>query len=235
MKEVGYLGHIISVAGVAADPKKIEAMRSWPSPTDLKGLQGFLGIISYYRRFVKGYGSIAEPLTQLLRKDCFIWGEEAQLAFDKLKEMLTTLPVLVVPNFDKPFTIETDAPRRGLGTVLMQEGRPIAYLSQKLSARSQSKSFYERELMAIVMAVHKWRHYLLGRKFLVLTDQKSLKFLVDQRIIGEEQQKLIGKLMGFDFEIRYKVGRENNVVDALSRRFSLAEQSRLSLYMVGKA
>jgi len=105
----------------------------------------------------------------------------------------------------------------------MQEGRPVAYLSQKLSVGSQSKSVYERELIAIVMAVQKWRHYLLGRKFSVLTDQKSLKFLVDQRIMGEGQQKLIAKLLGFDFEIRYKAGRENSVVDALSKRFSLTE------------
>jgi len=130
---------------------------------------------------------MTEPLTQLLRKDCFIWREEAQLAFDKLKEVLTTLLILVVPNFDKPFTIETDTSGRGLGAVLMQEGRPIAYLSQKLSAKSQSKSVNERELMAIVVAVHKWRHYLLGRKFLELIDQKSLKFLVDQQIMGEGQ------------------------------------------------
>jgi len=230
MKEVEYLGHIISAARVAVDPKKIEAMRSWLVPTDLKGLRGFLGITGYYRWFVKEYGSIAEPLTQLLRKDCFIWGEEAQLAFDMLKEALTTLPVLAVPNFDKPFTIETDASERGLGAVLMQEGRPIAYLSQKLSGRSQSKSVYKRELMAIVMAVQKWRHYLLGRKFLELIDQKSLKFLVDQRIMGEGQQKLIAKLLGFDFEIRYKTGRENSAADALSKRFSFAAISTVTFH-----
>ena len=124
----------------------------------------------------------------------------------------------------------SDASGRGLGAVLMQEGRPIAYLSQKLSARSQSKSVYERELMAIVMAIQKWRHYLLGRKFLVLTDKKSLKFLVDQRIMSEGQQKLITKLLGFDFEIRYKAGRENSVVDALSRPFSLAAISAVTFY-----
>ena len=120
---------------------------------------------------------------------------------------MTTLPVLAIPNFEKEVVIKTDASGKGLGAVLMQDGKPLAYMSHTLSERAQLKSVYERELMAIVLAVQNWRHYLLGRKFIVHTDQKSLKFLVDQQMMGADQQKWVAKLLGFDFEIKYEAGR----------------------------
>ena len=215
--KIQYLGHITSSKGVQADEEKIKDMVKWPQPKDVTGLRGFLGLSGYYRRFVKGYGEIAAPLTRLLQKNSFAWDEQATEAFEKLKMAMTTIPVLALPNWDLPFLIKTDASGTGLGAVLSQNGHPIAFFSQKLSTRAQAKSIYERELMAVVLSVQKWRHYLLGRKFTIISDQKALKFLLEQREVQPQFQKWLTKLLGYDFEILYQPGLQNKAADALPR------------------
>jgi hypothetical protein len=215
--EVDYLGHVLSEDGVKADPAKIEVMKNWPNPKTPKALRGFLGLTGYYRKFVKGYGGVAAPLTALLKKNGFGWNDRAEEAFKNLKVLMSTPPVLGLPDFTKKIVIECDASGARIGAVLMQEGRPLAYLSQGLKGKSLYLSTYEKELLALVMAVIKWRHYLLGHTFVIRTDQQALKYLLEQKIGTPAQQKWISKLLGYDFSVENKRGRENRVADALSR------------------
>ncbi|KAA0031986.1 Transposon Ty3-I Gag-Pol polyprotein [Cucumis melo var. makuwa] len=226
--KVEYLGHIISGKGVEVDPEKIRSIKEWPVPTNVREVRGFLGLTGYYRRFVRNYGSMATPLTQLLKKGVYEWTAAAHEVFEKLKVAMMTLPILALPDFSLPFEIETDASGYGVGAVLIQNNRPIAYFSQTLAMRGRAKSVYERELMAVVLAVQRWRPYLLGKRFVVKTDQQSLKFLLEQRVIQPQHQRWVAKLLGYNFDVVYKPGLENKAADALSRVSPTAHLNQLT-------
>ena len=212
-----YLGHIISSTRVATDPSKISDMLKWPIPTSMTELRAFLGFTRYYRKFVQGYGTISKPLTQILKLKQFQWNPMAQLAFEALKQAMTQTPVLGLPNFQEPFTVETDACMDGIGAVLMQRGRPIAYLSKALGEKHKTLSIYEKEFLALIMAVDKWRHYLERGEFFIQTDHKSLAYLKDQNLHSDMQRKAMTRMMGLNFKIIYKKGTQNQAADALSR------------------
>lgn len=170
-------------------------MIHWPQPTNPAELRAFLGLIGYYRKFVKGYGLIAKPLTNLLRLKSFHWSTQAQEAFDTLKLAMTQTLVLALPDFQKPFTVETDAYGDGIGAVLMQAGQPIAYLSKALGDKHKSLSIYEKEFLAWL-----WRNGDITSKdkslSYILTDHKSLSYLTKQNLHSEMQRKAMTKLMG---------------------------------------
>ncbi|XP_010418845.1 PREDICTED: uncharacterized protein LOC104704456 [Camelina sativa] len=185
---VEYLGHFIAVGGVSTNPK-VNAVADWPTPSNVKQLHGFFGFAGYYRRFVKNFGTIARPLTVLTKKDAFLWSQEASAAFKSLKDALCQAPVLALPLFDKPFVVETDACTTGIGAVLMQEDHPLAFINRHLKGRQLNLSIYKKELLAVVFAVQKWRHYLLPNHFVIKTDQRSLKYLLEQRLNTPIQQQ----------------------------------------------
>jgi hypothetical protein len=172
-------------------------VQDWPVPTTVKEVRGFLGLAGYYRRFVKNFGIIAKPLTELLKKGkVFAWTSAAEQSFQALKSALVSAPVLALPDFNKTFVVETDASDKGIGAVLQQEGHPIAYISRALGLKNQGLSTYEKESLAILMVVDHWRTYLQPAEFIIQTDQKSLIHLDDQRLNSYWQQKAMTKLLG---------------------------------------
>lgn len=216
--QLTYLGHVISDAGVSTDPKNIAAVVRWAVPQNVKEVRGFLGLAGYYRKFVRHFGVISRPLTDLLKKHVvFVWTSEHQAAFDALKAALTSAPVLALPDFTQTFEIETDASDRGVGAILMQGGHPLAFLSKSLGPRNRGLSTYEKECLAILLAVDHWRSYLQFGEFIIHTDQRSLIHLGDQRLATPWQQKALTKLLGLQYKLVYRKGVENRAADALSR------------------
>jgi hypothetical protein len=181
-----YLGHIISNKGVATDPGKIQAVQAWPTPVNVKQVRGFLGLTGYYKKFIRNYSLISITLSDLLKKNVvFQWTPTHQAAFDHLKQLMLEAPVLAIPNFQIPFAVETDACKRGVGAVLSQNGHPVAYLSKALGPVAQTMSTYEKECLAILLAVEKWRSYVQHAPFTIITDHRSLVHLSDQKLTSD--------------------------------------------------
>nr|GEW08363.1 transposon Ty3-G Gag-Pol polyprotein [Tanacetum cinerariifolium] len=212
-----YLGHMISGREVEMDPKKVIAVRAWPEPMTQRQVRGFLGLARYYRRFIKGYATMAASLTELLRKDGFRWGGQEAAAFWELKQQLSITPILSLLDFTQEFVVDTDASDYGIWAVLLQHNRAISYFSRKLGPRMCATTTYQKELFAIVEAVNKWRQYLVERRLKIRTNHKSIK------IHTPIQQKYVWNLMGFDFVVEYKPGVANQVADALSRMYEDGE------------
>ena len=182
----------------------------------MKQLKWFLGLAGYYRKFIKDFGTIARPLTQLLRKDCFRWTELATTAFKQLKYVLSTAPVLQLPNSNKPFIVECDASSMVFGAVLHQGAGPTVFFSCMIAPRHAKLAAYERELIGLVTAVKHWRPYLWGRTFIIRSDHYSLKYILDQWLSTIPQHQCVSKLLGYDFSVEYKPGRHHIVADGLS-------------------
>ncbi|KAF3635580.1 hypothetical protein FXO38_24561 [Capsicum annuum] len=205
-----------------------ESMRDWPTPTTLRELRRFLGLAGYYRKYVYNYGVIYRPLIELLKKDSFKWSKEADHAFLALKKAMSSTPILDLPNYTKEFIVETDASLTGIGVVLMQWTRPLAYFSKVLALKHRGKSIYEKEYMTLLNVVDKYRHCLQYKHFVVRTDNHSLKYLLEQKITTAIQQKGLTKLLSLDYEVQYKRLVENKVADALSRPFKDKEEKMLT-------
>ncbi|TYK21579.1 pol protein [Cucumis melo var. makuwa] len=219
LKKVSFLGHVVSSEGVSVDPAKIEAVTNWPRPSTVSEIHSFLGLAGYYRRFVEDFSRITSPLTQLTRKGTpFVWSPACESSFQELKQKLVTAPVLTVPHGSGSFVVYSDASKKGLGCILMQQGKVVAYASRQLKSHEQNYPTHDLELAAVVFALKIWRHYLYGEKIQIFTDHKSLKYFFTQKELNMRQKRWLELVKDYDCEILYHSGKANVVADALCRK-----------------
>jgi hypothetical protein len=228
-KKVHYLGHVISKEGVAVDPDKVRSIMEWHTLKDVSDIRFFMGLAGYYRRFIKGFSKISCLITALQKKGTkFFWTSKCEERFQELKNILTHAPVLNIVDPDDDFLVCTNACKEGLGRFLMQEGRVIFYTSRKFNEHEINYVTHDLELVSIVHALKMWRHYLLGRRFVLMIDHCGLRHLFDQPKLNSRQARWMALLSEFDFEIKHIKGKENRVVDALSRSIKMIHLAAVS-------
>src|SRR5256886_3628965 len=209
----------LSAEGVAVDPSKVEVVVSWERPKTVFEIRSFLGLAGYYRRFVRDFLKLAALLTRLTRKCTpFTWSENCESSFLELKTRLTTAPVLIIPQRGLGYTVCCDASLLGLGSVLEQLGRVVAFGSRQLKDHERNYPVHDLELAAVVFALKAWRHYLYGETFNVLSDHKSLSYIFTQRDLNLRQRRWLEYLSDYDISLRYHPGKSNVLADALSRK-----------------
>lgn len=222
LEEIHYLGHIVSSEGIRMDPAKVKAIIEWPDLQGIHEVRSFLGLCSYYRRFIYHFAHIAGPLHDLTKKSSkFQWTPKEKQSFEALKKAISTGPVLIVPDLSRPFHVSADASGDCVGAVLNQDGHPVAFESKRLKVNELNYDIYDKELTAVVHALKIWKHYLLGIDFTVKTDHQSLQYLFRQALIKDRHIKWVNFLNTFHFQFLHIAGKENVVADALSRRPSI--------------
>jgi hypothetical protein len=194
--------------GIAVDPSKVKDILEWNSPTTVHQVRSFLGVAEYYRRSILDFSKIVKPITRLLKNDTkFDWSSKCNEAFEQLKVLLTTALVLAQPDIEKPFDVYCDAPGSGLGCVLMQEGKVIAYASRQLHRHEEHYPTHDLELAVVVHSLKIWRHYLLGNTCHLYTNHKSLKYIFTQSELNMRQRRWLELIKDYDFEIHYHLGK----------------------------
>ncbi|GJW83717.1 putative reverse transcriptase domain-containing protein [Tanacetum coccineum] len=196
--------------GIHVDPAKIESIKDWASPKTLTEIHQFLGLAGYYRRFIEGFLKIAKPMTKLTQKSVkYEWNEKAEAAFQLLKKKLCSALILALPEGSENFVVYCDASHKGLGAVLIQKEKLIAYASRQLKIHKKNYTTHDLELGAVVFALKMWRHYLYGTKYVVFTDHKSLQHILDQKELNMRQRRWLELLSDYDCEIRYHPEKAN--------------------------
>ena len=224
--QINFLGHVVSGAGITPDPRNLDKVANWPRPTNVKGVRGFCSLASYYRRFIKGFSEIAQPLNYLTRKNVpFVWSKECETAFTTLKQALTTHPVVTHPNYTLPWLLYCDASNHSIGSVLSQKGedgkeRVIAYYSSSLDKTQQKWCTYDREFYAIIQSVRRFKHYLRESKFTIITDHRPLlslpKLDLTTDLTGKRTRWAL-ELDPLDYQVKHRSGTKHSNADSLSR------------------
>ncbi|XP_020263054.1 uncharacterized protein LOC109839034 [Asparagus officinalis] len=186
ISKIRFLGHIVSREGIAVDLAKVSAVLDWEPPKTVTKIRSFLGLVGYYRKFIQDFLKITMPLTRLTKKGVqFSWSMKCQKAFDTLKAKLTTASVLTIPSSDRTFVVYTDTSLTGLGGVLMQTQKVVAYITWQLRVHEQNYPTHDLELAAVVFALKAWRHYLYGVQFELFTNHQSLMYLFSQKELNQ--------------------------------------------------